>query len=104
MLWGLPAAAILIASFLEPQARAVAWTVMLVWMGGACLANARRCSRTHCHIMGPFFLLMAAAVVAYSGGILDLGGDGWSFLGGITLAGAIGIWWASERMWGRFTR
>lgn len=67
MLWGLPAAAMLVASLLEPQARAVVWTAMLLWTGGACLANARRCGRTHCRITGPFFIVMAAGVVAYSG-------------------------------------
>lgn len=94
----------LVASFLEAQARAVTWTVMLLWMGGACLANARRCGRTHCRITGPLFIVMAAGVVAYSGGILDLGRDGWSILAGITLAGTIVFWWASERVLGRFIR
>ena len=77
---------------------------MLLWMGGACLANARRCSRTHCHVTGPFFILMAAGVVAYAAGLIDLGAYGWDLLGGVTLIGALGLWWASERAWGRFTR
>lgn len=70
----------LAASFLEPQARAVIWTAMLVWMGGACLANARRCGRTHCWLTGPFFILMAAGVAAYAGGLVDLGEHSWAFL------------------------
>lgn len=94
----------LIAAFLEPRPRAVIWTVMLLWMGGACLANARRCSRTHCRLTGPFFILMAAGVVAYAGGVLTLGPNGWSILGTTALAGAAGLWWASERLYGRFTR
>ena len=92
----------LIAGFLGPLPRAVIWTAMLLWMGGACLANARRCSRTHCYLTGPFFILMAAGVVAYAGGLLDLGARGWGLLGGITLIGAVALWWASERAWGRF--
>lgn len=103
MLWGLPAAVMLVASLLEPKARAVIWTIMLLWMGAACLANARRCSRTHCQITGRFFLVMAAIVVAYSGGILVLGAHGWSILGAVTSVGAAGLWWASERFWGRYT-
>ena len=104
LLWGVPAGAMLIAAFLEPLSRAVIWTAMLLWMGGACLANARRCSRTHCHVTGPFFILMAAGVVAYAGGFLDLGSNGWGLLGGVTLIGALGLCWASERAWGRFMR
>jgi hypothetical protein len=92
----------LAATFVEPQRRAVVWTAMLLWMGGACLANARRCRRTHCKVTGPFFLLMAAAVVAYSSGLVDLGPHGWAILGGVTLVGTLGLWWGSERMWGRY--
>lgn len=102
LLWGMPAVAMLLAGFLAPLPRAVIWTVMLLWMGGACLANARRCSRTHCRFTGPFFILMAAGVVAYAIGLLRLGPDGWNILGAITLVGAVGLWWASERVWGKF--
>ena len=104
MLWGLPAVAMLVASLLEPRARAIVWTAMLLWMGGACLANARRCRRTHCRFTGPFLILMAVDVFAYDTGVLDLGPNGWSILGAATFAGAIGLWWASERAFARFTR
>ena len=103
MLWAIPTGAMLIASFLEPRARAVIWTAMLLWMGGACLANARRCGRTHCRVTGPFFLMMAAAVVAFATGLLGLGRNGWSILGGITAVGVIGLWLGSERLWGRYS-
>lgn len=91
-----------LAGVLDPRARAVVWTGALLWMGGACLANARRCSRTHCRYTGPFFILMATAVVAYAAGALRLGPNGWAFLGGATLVGAMGIWWLTERQWGKF--
>ena len=68
-IWGIPAAAMLLALLLEPGARAVVWTAMLAWMGWACLQNARRCGRTHCRYTGPFFLAMAVLVVAYATGI-----------------------------------
>ena len=93
----------LIATFFEPLPRAIIWTAMLLWMGGVCLANARRCGRTHCYLTGPFFIVMAAGVAAYAGGLLDLGADGWGILGGVTLTGALGLCWVSERAWGRFT-
>ena len=101
--WGLPAAVMVLAGALDPLARAVAWTGALLWMGGACLANARRCSRTHCWFTGPFFFLMAALTIAYAAGALRLGPNGWAILGAATLAGAIGIWWVTERVCGRFS-
>ena len=76
---------------------------MLLWMGGVCLANARRCSRTHCRFTGPFFLMMAAGVVALASGLLGLGRHGWSIIGGVTLVGSAGLWWGSERLWGRYS-
>ena len=45
VVWGLPAAVMLLALLLGPVARAVVWVVMLAWMGGACVANARRCGQ-----------------------------------------------------------
>lgn len=101
LLWGLPALAMVMAGYLEPVGRTVVWTASLVWMGIACLANARRCHRTHCRFTGPFFILMALAVLAYAGGFLPLGSNGWSILGIATLAGTLSIWWASERVWGK---
>lgn len=101
-LWGIPAAAILAAMLLAPLLRAVIWSVALVWMGGACIANARRCGRTHCRFTGPFYLLMAVLVVAYAAGLLPIGDRGWAILGTTTIAGTALLWWASERFWGLF--
>jgi hypothetical protein len=101
--WGLPWAVMMVAGALDPLGRAIVWTAALLWMGGACLVNARRCSRTHCRFTGPFFILMAAVLVADASGVLRLGANGWAILGGFTLIGAIGIWWVTERLWGKFT-
>lgn len=101
-LWGIPAAAILAAMLLDPLLRAAIWSVALVWMGGACIANARRCGRTHCRFTGPFYLLMAVLVVAYAAGLLPIGDRGWAILGTTTIAGTALLWWASERIWGLF--
>ena len=101
--WGLPAAVMVLAGVLDPLARAVIWTGVLLWMGGACLANARRCSRIHCRFTGPFFILMAAVIVAYAAGALRLGPNGWAILGAAILVGAMGIWWVTERVWGKFS-
>jgi hypothetical protein len=94
--WGLPGAVMLAASLLEPAARAAVWIAMLIWMGVACFLNARRCSRTHCRITGPFFFVMAAFVGGYAAGMLPFGRYGWSILGAVTLAGFVILWWGSE--------
>lgn len=104
LLWGLPGGVMMAAALLHPMPRAMIWIAMLLWMSGACLQNARRCGRTHCRFTGPFFILMAGLVAAHALGILPLGAHGWGILGGATVIGAGTLWWASERIWGAFTR
>lgn len=72
-------------------------------MDGPCFLNARRCGRTHCRLTGPFFLVMAAAVVAFAVGVLPLGSKGWVMLAAAIPLGFATLWWGSERAWGRFT-
>jgi hypothetical protein len=103
LLWGVPAAAMLGSALLESAARGAIWTIALIWMGTACLANARRCTRTHCKFTGPFYLLMAVPVVALTFGALPLGAYGWSILGGAILLGTAILWWGTELVWGRFS-
>ena len=73
-------------------------------MGAACLANARRCGRTHCHLTGPFFLVMATAVLSYRVGLLPLGPHGWIWLGVAIAAGTALLWFVSEALPGRYLR
>jgi hypothetical protein len=101
-LWGLPAVAMLVGALLDPLPRAIIWSTALVWMGGACIANARRCGRTHCRFTGPFYLLMAALVAVYAAGTLPIGEYGWAILGTATVVGTAVLWWGSERIWGLF--
>jgi hypothetical protein len=103
MMWALPGATMAGATLLEPIPRAVIWIAMLLWMSGACIANARRCRRTHYRFTGPFFLVMPMAVASYVLGLLPLGSHGWALLGGATLAGFAVLWWASEHVWGMFS-
>ena len=102
LLWGDPSGVILAAGFLGPMPRAIIWTVMLLWMGGACIANARHCQRTHCRFTGPFLILMAALVAAYAAGVLALGPYGWDILAGTAFIGSALLWWGSERILGPF--
>jgi hypothetical protein len=58
LIWCLPAALVLLGVFWS-DARAALWIPSLLVMGTACLLNARRCGRLHCHITGPLFLIAA---------------------------------------------
>lgn len=104
LVWGVPVAVMLLALLLEAAPRAVVWIAMLVWMGLACLANARRCGRTHCRYTGPFFLGTAGLVVAYAAGLLSLGSQPWLMLGILVVVGNALIWWGSERLLGTYSR
>ena len=102
IVWGLPVAAILVAAPFAPPAKTLVWTGALIWMGAACLANARRCGRTHCRFTGPYFLALAGLTLAHGGGLLPLGPHGWAAIG---LGGAVGaalLWWGSERLMGKY--
>lgn len=100
--WVLPAAVMAAALLAPPVARGGIWVAMLIWMGIACLVNARRCARTHCRITGPFFLVMAAVVAAYALGLISLGPNGWALIGLLCVGGFAALWWGSERLFGKF--
>src|SRR5260370_29830653 len=61
--WWMPKAAILAGLFVPLSVRAVIWIIALIWMGTACILNARRCNRTHFRYTGPYYLAMIAPVV-----------------------------------------
>ena len=100
--WGLPTALLIIGIFLPSSLRVVVWTGSLVWMGAACLANAALCGRTHCHVTGPFFLLMALATLLHGTGTLSFGDLGWLWIGLTIAAGTIVLWVVPERIFGKF--
>ena len=91
------------AAFFDADVRGAIWIAMLLWMGVACLANARRCKRTHCRFTGPFFILMAGLVANYATGVLPLGSNGWGILGAFIILGFGFLWWGSEQLWGKFS-
>jgi hypothetical protein len=57
--WGIPITILLVSPKIGTRYLVVLWPVLLTFMGGACLLNARRCGRTHCYVTGPFFLRLA---------------------------------------------
>jgi len=99
--WWLPLAVILAGLLVPVTIRTVIWIIALIWMGTACILNARRCNRTHCRYTGPYYLLMIAPVLVL--GFVSAGVNAWMFLGAIVLGGSGFLWWATERAWGKFS-
>jgi hypothetical protein len=99
--WWMPKAVILAGLFVPVSVRAVIWIIALIWIGMACILNARRCRRTHCRYTGPYYLSMIAPVLVLV--ILSTGIYGWISLGVVILGGSWLIWWATERTWGKFS-
>ena len=101
--WWIPYATIIATLLVSIHIRAVVWTAALIWMGTACILNARRCNRTHCRFTGPYYLAMIIPVLALGSGMISAGIYGWIVLGILILGGSKLIWWATERAWGRFS-
>ena len=101
--WWIPQAAVLAGLLVPVPIRAVIWIIALLWMGAACILNARRCGRTHCRYTGPYYLAMVAPVLVLASGIVTGDFSGWLVLGVLILAGSKIIWWATERAWGKFS-
>ena len=51
--------------------RTLVWTLAFAVMGIACVVNAVRCGRVHCHFTGPFLLLLAAASLLHGLRVVD---------------------------------
>ena len=62
--WWIPQAAILAGLFAPVPVRTAIWIIALIWMGTACILNAKRCGRTHCRFTGPYYLAMIIPVLA----------------------------------------
>src|SRR6201987_2218028 len=60
--WWIPNGVIIVSLFLPVPLRTVIWIIALVWMGTACILNAKRCGRTHCRYTGPYYLAMIVPV------------------------------------------
>lgn len=102
--WGLPIATMLLVIPAGATIKTWVWTTALVWMGAACLLNARRCGRRHCFLTGSFFLLMAGAVVLHGLEVVALGRNGWTWLAITLVAGNWMLWYVPERIWGPYAR
>jgi hypothetical protein len=101
MAWWIPKAAIVAGLLVLVSVRVVIWIIALVWIGLACILNARRCNRTHCRYTGPYYLVMIVPVLVL--GIASAGIYQWMLLGAFILGGSWLIWWATEWAWGKFS-
>src|SRR6267142_3444737 len=101
--WWMSKAAILAGLFVPVSARAVIWIIALIWMGTACILNARRCNRTHCRYTGPYYLAMIVPVFVLGMGVVSAEIYAWVVLGVLIVAGSKLIWWTTERAWGEFS-
>jgi hypothetical protein len=101
--WWIPQVAIVGGLFVSVPIRAAIWIIALIWMGTACILNARRCNRTHCRYTGPYYLAMIAPVVALGSGKVSFDFYGWLALACVILLGSKLIWWVTERAWGKFS-
>ena len=106
LLWVLPVTTILTTGYLADAewVITISWTLSLLVMGVACLANARGCGRIHCYFTGPFFLLMALVSLAYGIQLLPLGRNGWGILGSALLSGSVLLCVVPELLRGRYRR
>jgi len=100
--WGIPIAAMIGAISVAHPVKTWIWVGALAWMGVACLANARRCGRTHCYYTGPFFLFMTLPVLLHGYELLWLGTEGWKWLGITVGVGGGGLWCLSEKLLGKY--
>ena len=102
--WGLPGLTLAGSLLAESPARTWIGVPSLLWMGTACTANARHCGRTHCYFTAPLFFVMAGVALLDGLGLLVLGPWAWTWLGLGLVIGTAGLWWGTERLWGRFLR
>ncbi|TCD16730.1 hypothetical protein E0D97_01965 [Oricola cellulosilytica] len=102
--WGIPIGAMVATIGVPHPGKTLVWIAALVWMGAACLMNARRCGRTHCYFTGPFFIVMTIPVALHGFEVVWLGPDGWKWLA-LTIGGLGGaLWCGTEKLMGTYRR
>jgi len=101
--WWIPQGAIIITLFLPVSLRTIIWIFALVWMGTACILNAKRCGRTHCRYTGPYYLVAIVPVLALGTDVLHADFPGWLALAAVILLGAKLFWWVTEWSWEKFS-
>lgn len=104
LIWIVPAVILGISANVGGPYRLILWPVLLAFMGGACLVNAKRCGRLHCFITGPFFLLLAGLSLLYGLGFVPLGPHGWQWLVNTLFIGGCALTFLPEWLFGKYIR
>ncbi len=102
VIWGLPALVLVVTGYLGLELHA--WPLLLLWMGVACVLNARRCRRLHCYFTGPFFIAMSAMSLLHGLKLVSLGPDGWNWLGGTIIVGWLVLHYGIEAVFGKYRK
>jgi len=102
LFWIAPWLLIIASSHGSGIVHTVGWTFGFAVMGVACLANARRCGRRHCFYTAPLFLLAALASLLYGIDAVPFGPNGWNWIGGVAVVGAILACCGLEPFLGRY--
>jgi hypothetical protein len=101
--WGIPTIILCVSPVLENRMIiGLIWAASLVWMGVACLLNARKCRRTHCFYTGPFFIVMAVISLLHGSDVIAINDNGWRWLGFVIAVVSISIWVFSESILGKY--
>src|SRR5260370_36898241 len=102
MTWGPGILLMILTGPLVGWARALGWTVGLVWLASLCLLNFARCRRVHCAFTGPFFLSLAVLAALAGAQGLAFGRNARHPLGLVALGGGGVLTYAPESVWGRY--
>ncbi len=86
LLWGVPAAVLILGSLVSPLPRMLLWTPAFAVAGVACVVNAAHCGRVHCYVTGPLYLLAAIATLLAGMEFVPLRS---SWIGGAVVGGTI---------------
>src|SRR5205823_6488847 len=86
LLWGVPAAVLILGSLVSPLPRMLLWTPAFAVAGVACVVNGAHCGRVHCYVTGPLYLLAAIATLLDGMEFVPLRS---SWIGGAVVGGTI---------------
>ena len=104
LLWGVPVILLIGTAVISPalSIQGVAWAIAFTVMGGACLANAKRCGRRHCFITGPYFILLAIGSLLVGFQLLPEALLSFDMLTIMVIVLTPILYWVPEHLWGQY--
>ena len=70
--WLVPTVIIFAGIPLAMPFKGFAYALGMTWIGIACVINAKRCGRFHCHISGPLGIALGAMALIKTLGVIDV--------------------------------